>query len=65
VTIKVNGDASELPAETTIAGLLERFGLSPGKVAIELNRRLLRGDRYDTVLREGDEIEIVTFVGGG
>jgi thiamine biosynthesis protein ThiS len=32
---------------------------------VELNRRLLRSDRYDTLLKEGDEVEIVTFVGGG
>jgi thiamine biosynthesis protein ThiS len=37
----------------------------PEKVAIELNRRLLRGDKYDTTLKDGDEVEIVTFVGGG
>jgi thiamine biosynthesis protein ThiS len=39
--------------------------LTPEKVAIELNRRLLRGEKYDTALKEGDEVEIVTFVGGG
>ena len=45
--------------------LLGKRGLSPNKVAIELNRRLLKSDRYDQPLKEGDEIEIVTFVGGG
>jgi len=34
-------------------------------VAIELNRRLVRSEKYDTALSPGDEIEIVTFVGGG
>jgi len=34
-------------------------------VAVELNRRLLRGEKYSTPLKEGDEVEIVTFVGGG
>ena len=37
----------------------------PEKVAIELNRRLARADRYDLPLNAGDEVEIVTFVGGG
>jgi thiamine biosynthesis protein ThiS len=42
-----------------------QFNLIPEKVAIELNRRLVRSDKYDTILKPGDEIEIVTFVGGG
>ena len=42
-----------------------RYELVPEKVSIELNRRLLRSERYDTPLKEGDEVEIVTFVGGG
>ena len=38
----------------------------PGdKVAVELNGRLVRAAQYDTRLQDGDEIEIVTFVGGG
>jgi len=63
--VKVNGDARELPDGETVRALVTRFNLTPEKVAIELNRRLLRGDKYDTVLKEGDEVEIVTFVGGG
>jgi len=38
--------------------------MKPEKVAIELNRRLVKSDRYDAMLNAGDEIEIVTFVGG-
>ena len=34
-------------------------------VPTELNRRLIRTDKYDTALQAGDEVEIVTFVGGG
>jgi thiamine biosynthesis protein ThiS len=61
----VNGDQREVPEGESIRALIERYQLSPEKVAVELNRRLLRGERYDTALREGDEVEIVTFVGGG
>jgi thiamine biosynthesis protein ThiS len=32
---------------------------------VELNKRLVRGEKYDVGLKEGDEVEIVTFVGGG
>jgi thiamine biosynthesis protein ThiS len=63
--VKVNGADRDVEQGTTVRQLIERFKLSPDKVAIELNRRLLRSDKYDTPLRESDEVEIVTFVGGG
>jgi thiamine biosynthesis protein ThiS len=65
MTVKVNGDAREVPEGQSVRALVQGVGLTPEKVAIELNRRLLRSDRYDTPLKEGDEVEIVTFVGGG
>ena len=34
-------------------------------VAVEINRRLVKSERYDQPLKAGDEVEIVTFVGGG
>jgi thiamine biosynthesis protein ThiS len=48
-----------------VSGLIAAHHLTPDKVAIELNRRLLRREKYDTLLKEGDWVEIVTFVGGG
>ncbi|HEX5241841.1 MAG TPA: sulfur carrier protein ThiS [Tepidisphaeraceae bacterium] len=64
--VTVNGEMREdLPESLTVRELIERYKLSPEKVAIELNRRLLRGDKYETALKDGDEVEIVTFVGGG
>ena len=65
MTVKVNGEARDLPAGETIRALVSRYKLTPDKVAVELNRRLLRSEKYDTPLKEGDEVEIVTFVGGG
>lgn len=64
-TIKVNGQPKDVPDNTTVAQLIEQHNLTPQKVAIELNRRLIRTEQYQTVLKQGDEIEIVTFVGGG
>ena len=61
----VNGDQRELPEGETVRALIERYRLSPESVAVELNQRLLRGEKYDTALNEGDQVEIVTFVGGG
>ncbi|MDB5334046.1 MAG: sulfur carrier protein ThiS [Phycisphaerales bacterium] len=63
--IKVNGEDRDLPEGETIRALVMRYNLTPEKVAVELNRRLLRTEKYDTALKEGDEVEIVTFVGGG
>jgi len=65
MTVKVNGESRDVPHGETIRALVARHNLTPEKVAIELNRRLVRADKYDTPLKEGDEVEIVTFVGGG
>jgi thiamine biosynthesis protein ThiS len=63
--LTVNGDPRDLPNGETVLSLILRYQLDPKKVAIELNRRLLKSERYDQALKEGDEVEIVTFVGGG
>jgi thiamine biosynthesis protein ThiS len=65
MTVRVNGEDRELPEGETVRALIVRYQLAPEKVAVELNRRLLRGEKYDTALKAGDEVEIVTFVGGG
>lgn len=65
MTVTVNGESRELPEGETIRALVARYDLKPEKVAIELNRRVLRGEKYDTPLKNGDAVEIVTFVGGG
>ena len=65
MTVRVNGDARDLPDGQTVRGLVVQYNLDPAKVAVELNRRLLKSDRYDQPLKDGDEVEIVTFVGGG
>ena len=65
MTITVNGQPRDVADGTTVAQLIEQNQLTPQKVAVELNRRLLRAEKYDTVLSAGDEVEIVTFVGGG
>ena len=65
MTVTVNGETRDVPSGETIRALVARYSLKPEKVAIELNRRLLRSEKYDTPLKDGDEVEIVTFVGGG
>jgi sulfur carrier protein len=63
--VKVNGQDRDLPDGSDIAALLAAHQLTADKVAVELNRRLVRAEKYNTPLRDGDEVEIVTFVGGG
>src|SRR4051794_8342886 len=65
MNVTVNGETRNLPDGTTVRQLVAQFKLAPEKVAIELNRRLVRSGQYDAPLHEADEIEIVTFVGGG
>ena len=65
IKVTVNGDQRDLPEGETVRALIGRYQLSPQKVAIELNQRLLRTEKYDTALQQGDQVEIVTFVGGG
>ena len=63
--LKINGEDREVANPITVRELVQQFKLTPEKVAIELNRRLIRAEKYDQALKEGDEVEIVTFVGGG
>ena len=65
MTITVNGQPREVAEALTVAALIADHKLTPDKVAIELNRRLLKREKYDTPLKKGDTVEIVTFVGGG
>lgn len=64
--IQVNGERREAREGLTVAELVEELGLVPAQVAVELNRRLVaRSARAETTLIEGDELELVTLVGGG
>jgi len=65
IRVCVNGKDREVADSTTIRQLVAQFDLLPEKIAIELNRRLVRADRYEQILKDGDQVEIVTFVGGG
>ena len=63
--IKVNGVEREVVNGANILALLADAKLKPQTVAVEVNRRLVRTEKYDQPLKSGDEVEIVTFVGGG
>lgn len=64
--VRVNGGERELADGATVAHLLAELGLRPEQVAVERNRELVPRSRYGaTVLAAGDELEVVTLVGGG
>lgn len=64
--LKVNGEARSVPAGTTVAILLESLEVTPRHVAVELNRQVVpRGEHASRTLATGDELEVVTLVGGG
>ena len=64
--ITLNGEPRELPGPVTLAELLPQLGLRPEHVAVELNRELVSRSRHGTtVIAPGDELEVVTLVGGG
>lgn len=66
MTITLNGDPHALPGPVTIAALLERLGIDGRRVAVEKNLVVIKRDLYaSTMIGEGDEVEIVNFVGGG
>ena len=64
--ITVNGEKHEVPEQITIAELLERFKLPTIRVAVERNREIVPRRLFgETKLTGGDQLEVVTFVGGG
>ena len=66
ILIVVNGEGRAAPTGQTIVGLLRDLGLEPARVAVELDRRIVKQAQWNnTTLRDGAELEIVQFVGGG
>jgi sulfur carrier protein len=66
VKLTVNGKAREVPDGTTVAQLLIALEVAPGRVAVEVNAAVVRrANHLSHALSDGDQVEIVTFVGGG
>ncbi|MEE2524812.1 sulfur carrier protein ThiS [Hyphobacterium sp. HN65] len=64
--LTINGETREFADGLTISGLVEALGLNPKKVAVERNLEVVPKSLHpETVLADGDRIEIVQFVGGG
>jgi sulfur carrier protein len=64
--VMVNGARRDVPDGATVRGLLEHLSLTGGPVAVEINRAIVpRAQHASHVVKDGDAIEIVHFVGGG
>jgi thiamine biosynthesis protein ThiS len=64
--IQLNGEVYELDGPATLADLLARLDVDPRRVAVEQNFVVVKRDRYAAAtIADGDQIEIVNFVGGG
>lgn len=64
--LTLNGEISEFQDGTTVAGLLDNMRIEPARVAVEVNTEIVKKkDFQECVLRDGDAVEIVNFVGGG
>jgi thiamine biosynthesis protein ThiS len=62
----INGERRELEGPTTVQILLEHLELDCRRVAVEINRRILKRTEFETAtVSEGDRLEVVHFVGGG
>ena len=64
--ITLNGEPYDLDEPLSVADLLVRLSIDPRRVAVEHNLVILKRPRFgDTLIQEGDQVEIVNFVGGG
>lgn len=66
MTIRLNGDSHEIREPLSVSALLQQLDIDARRVAVELNLTVVKKAAYDSsVINEGDEVEIVNFVGGG
>ena len=64
--ISLNGEPHELAGPLTLTALLAQLDIDPRRVAVEHNLIVVKRAQYDsTQIQDGDEVEIVNFVGGG
>jgi sulfur carrier protein len=64
--IVVNGESRQIPPQTSLQDLICSLDLKQDRVAVELNRQIVRRERWaETQLHDQDRMEIVQFVGGG
>lgn len=66
IAVTVNGEAKRIARASTVAGLIQALGMEGDRVAVELNRVIVRRAAWETTeIAAGAKLEIVHFVGGG
>ena len=66
MTIILNGEKKKVPDGITVFGLLEHLNIRHQRVAVERNEEIVKKSSYaETVLNDGDALEVVSFMGGG
>ena len=66
ISVTINGESRELERERSLLELLAHLELDPRTVVVEHNRQIVRRPALEeTVVRDGDQVELVHFVGGG
>lgn len=66
IELTVNGEPRTLAVGSTVADLVAALNLKPQQVAVERNKQIVRRDDHAaTLLANGDQVEVVTFFGGG
>ncbi len=66
IFITLNGEAHRLEGEPRLSALIASLKMRPTRIAVELNREVVPKAEYDSViLKAGDVLEIINFVGGG
>jgi sulfur carrier protein len=64
--LTVNGEVKEAPDQATLAGFLASLGIETGRVVVERNLEIAPRSLWANItLADGDQLEIVQFVGGG
>jgi thiamine biosynthesis protein ThiS len=62
----LNGEPKEFAATLSIQQLLDQLNIPAGRVACEVNLKIIKRGLYpQTVLQEGDTVEIIQAIGGG
>ena len=66
ITIRLNGEPYVIEGDARLTTLIEVLKMKPTRIAAELNRAIVpKADYASIMLREGDELELINFVGGG
>lgn len=64
--ILINGESKEINRDLNLIGLLKHFSLPTERVAVELNREVVRKKDWESIqISDGDKLEVIHFVGGG